>query len=209
MLDTTPQSYTVGFPCDSTPPPAWACATTVRRFQHCSVSGFPLPCLRSCRPYAVASHGEERLGPPKFFDASLPACHGLRTPADLPLLAHPDGRVLPSGALKPSASAIAISKLYQHFRGRGSPCGLQDSLSTLRPSCSPGSRPRLRHGRKTRYGWAATPYPTGTFTLQETPSFSWRDNARHQARREAAAQRTLYAVACMPWFGLVAALCSR
>jgi hypothetical protein len=124
---------------------------------------------------------QERLGPPKFFDASLPACHGLRTPADLPLLAQTEVRVLPSGALKPSASAIAISKLYQHFRGRGSPCGLQDSLSTLRPSCSPGSRPRLRHGRKTRYGWAATPYPTGTFTLQETPSFSWRDNARHQA----------------------------
>src|SRR5712692_4047768 len=70
-----------------------------------------------------------------------------------------------------------FSKLYQHFRGRGSPCGLQDTLSTLRPSCSPGSRPRLRHGRKTRYGWVASPYPTGTFTLQETPSLSWRDNA--------------------------------
>jgi hypothetical protein len=26
-----------------------------------------------------------------------------------------------------------ISKLYQHFRVRGHPCGLQDSLSTLRP----------------------------------------------------------------------------
>src|SRR5215470_5850085 len=60
---------------------------------------------------------QERLGPPTCFDASLPACHGLRTPADLPLLANADGRVLPSGAFKPSASAIAISKLYQHFRG--------------------------------------------------------------------------------------------
>jgi hypothetical protein len=28
------------------------------------------------------------MGPPKFFDASLPACHGLRTPADLHLLAN-------------------------------------------------------------------------------------------------------------------------
>jgi hypothetical protein len=26
-------------------------------------------------------------------------------------------------------------------------------------------------------------------------------NAGHQARREAGAQRTLEAVACMPWFG--------
>ena len=131
-------------------PVAWS--TAVRRFQPCSVSGFPLPCLRSCRPDTNASHVQERLGPPTCFAVSLPACHGLRTPADLPLLAMSDGRVLPSGAFKPSASAIALSKLYQHFRGRGSPCGLQDSLSTLRPSCSPGSRPRLRHGRKTRYG---------------------------------------------------------
>jgi hypothetical protein len=47
--------------------------------------------------------------------------------------------VLPSGALKPSASATsAVSKLCQHFRVRGHPYGLQDTLSTLRPSCSPG-----------------------------------------------------------------------
>src|SRR6056297_1531663 len=38
--------------------------------------------------------------------------------------------------LKPSASAIAVSKLYQHFRERGLPCGLQDSLPTLSPSRS-------------------------------------------------------------------------
>jgi hypothetical protein len=65
---------------------------------------------------------------------------------------------------------IRFSKLYQHFRVRGHPYGLQDTLSTPRPSCSSGSRPRLRHGRKTRYGWVANLYPTGTFTLQETPS---------------------------------------
>src|SRR5215475_6463793 len=48
---------------------------------------------------------QERRGLPKFFDASLPACHGLRTPADLHHLAIPVVRVLPSGAFKPSASA--------------------------------------------------------------------------------------------------------
>ena len=89
---------------------------------------------------------------------------------------HVGGIVLPSGALKPSASAIAMSKLYQHFRVRGHPYGLQDALSTLRPSCSPQASLRLRHGRKTRYGWVARPYPTGIFTLQEAPSFAWRDN---------------------------------
>ena len=131
--------------------PPWS--TVVRRCQHCSVSGFPLPCLKSCIPDTVVFHGQERMGPPKFFDASLPACHGLRTPADLPLLAKVDGRVWPSGALKPSASAIAISKLYQHFRVRGHPCGLQDTLSTLRPSCSPCLHGSAMDARLATGGW--------------------------------------------------------
>src|SRR2546425_9574969 len=104
-------------------------------------------------------------------------------------------------ALKPSASATsAISKLYQHFRGHGSPYGLQDTLSTLRPFCSLQASLRLRHGRKTRYGWVASPYPTGTFTLLETPSLSWRDNARLQAPSIAGArhERRLLTVACKP-----------
>ena len=170
-------------------PVPWS--TVERRFQHCSVSGFPLPCLRSCIPSSKVFHIQERLGLPKFFDISLPACHGLWTPADLHNLAKSVALMLPSGALKPSASAIAMSKLYQHFRVRGHPCGLQDSLSTLRPSCSPRVQPRLRHGRKTRYGWVASPYPTGTFTLQETPSLSWRENAGRQPLPEAGAERTL------------------
>src|SRR5215472_18449174 len=82
----------------------------------------------------------------------------------------------------------ALSKLYQHFRVRGHPCGLQDTLSTLRPSCSSCVPPRLRHGRKTRYGWVASPYPTGTFTLPETPSLSWRDNAWPELLPEANAR---------------------
>ena len=60
--------------------------------------------------------------------------------------------------LKPSASAIAISKLYQHFRVRDHPYGLQDSLPTLNPSCSQLSFIQLRHGSKARYGWVANPY---------------------------------------------------
>jgi hypothetical protein len=87
--------------------------------------------------------------------------------------------------LKPSASAIAISKLYQHFRDRGLPYGLQDALPTLNPSCSlPINYGKLRHGSKARYGWVANPYkspllnflPTGTFTLQDVPSLPRRDN---------------------------------
>ena len=49
-------------------------------------------------PNACTERWQEPLGLPKFFDISLPACHGLRTPADLHLLATTDVRVLPSGA---------------------------------------------------------------------------------------------------------------
>src|SRR5262249_10614415 len=119
------------------------------------------------------------------------------------------GCVWPAGAFKPSASARALATLSQHCRGRGPPCGLQDTLSTLRPSCAPCVPSRLRHGRKTRYGRVARPDPTGTCTLPETPSFAWRENAAPQLLPEAGAQRTLEAVSCMPLFGLVAVLCSR
>ena len=86
-----------------------------------------------------------------------------------------DEIVLPSEPVRSSASAtIPLSKLYQHFRERGLPYGLQDSLSTLHLSCSPHTA-RLRHRRKTRYGWVANPYPTGTFTLIDTPDLAWRE----------------------------------
>ena len=60
------------------------------------------------------------------------------------------------GSLKPSASATsALSKLYQHFRVRGHPCGLQDSLSTLRPSCSPCLHGSAMDARLATGGWRA------------------------------------------------------
>ena len=63
-----------------------------------------------------------------------------------------------------------ISKLYQHFRVRVHPYGLQDSLCTLTPFSFAGY-PTPLYGANTRYGWVASPYPAGTFTLQDTPSF--------------------------------------
>src|SRR5262249_42550889 len=57
-------------------------------------------------------------------------------------------------AFKPSASATsAISKLYQHFRGHGSPYGLQDTLSTPRPSCSPCLHGSAMDARLDTGGW--------------------------------------------------------
>ncbi len=76
--------------------------------------------------------------PPKFLCASLPACHGLMTPADLHIQATRDDLVLPSAIVKTlGVRNKLISKLYQHFRVRGHPYGLQDSLCTLHLFCSP------------------------------------------------------------------------
>jgi hypothetical protein len=61
-------------------------------------------------------------------------------------------------AFKPSASATrAFSKLSQHFRGRGSPYGLQDTLSTPRPSCSPCHHGSAMDARLNTGGWLALP----------------------------------------------------
>ena len=97
-------------------------------------------------------HGGSQSGLPEFYVSSLPACHGLRTPADLHTLANPGAPVLPSVYVKTlGIRNKLISKLYQHFRERDLPYGLQNSLSTLRPSCSSWIT-QLRQGRKTRYG---------------------------------------------------------
>ena len=70
-----------------------------------------------------------------------------------------------------------ITKLYQTSGSADSPvaylircvrfAGVVQSCDLLPP-------------RNTRYGWLATPYPTGTFTLQEAPSFAWRTNAANE-----------------------------
>jgi hypothetical protein len=72
-----------------------------------------------------------------------------------------------------------FSRLYQHLGVYGHPYGLQDSLCTLHLFCSQKKKYflLLRHRRNTRYGWATIPYPTGTCTLQDAPSFAWRSNA--------------------------------
>ena len=128
------------------------------------------------------SRSQETTGPPKFFDASLPACHSLRTPTDLHTLTDDGCFVLASGALKPSPSATLHFEAVPAFRARGCPCGLQDSLCTLHLLCSP-STSRLRRKCNTRYGWVVSPCPAGTFTQQDAPSLSWRDNAARSRGR--------------------------
>ena len=79
-------------------------------------------------------------------------------------------------ALRPSTTGLNLSKLYQHFRERDFPYGLQDSLCTLTLYFR-SSVTQLLNKINTRYGWLVRPFPTGTFTLQDTLSFAQRDNA--------------------------------
>lgn len=92
---------------------------------------------------------QELLGPPEFYNISLSACHSLRTPADLHIQAIMDDLVLPSVNVKTlGVRNKLISKLYQHFRVRDHPYGLQNSLCTLHLSCSPTSMltpPQVQH----------------------------------------------------------------
>jgi hypothetical protein len=85
-------------------PGAWALAEL--RFQHWSVSGVPLPCLRSSIPSSPTFHPQKLPGPLTCFTVSFPACYGLRTPADLPPLPRRGIWCCLRCALQPSASAI-------------------------------------------------------------------------------------------------------
>ena len=144
------------------------------RFQLSSVSGFPHLCLSSCLPYSCFPTSGAHQGFPSspallFLHAT--ACGLRRTFLPSPI------RVLLCClrcTLKPSASTTTHFEAVPALQGARHPYGLQDALSTLRLSCSP--LPRLRHRRKTRYGWVASPYPTGTRTPQDTPSFAWHNN---------------------------------
>jgi hypothetical protein len=138
MPDKTPQGLVelAGLLTCCFPPGSWVHLNGVR-FQPRSVSGFLRHCLNSCLPYPSRPHDRSPSGLPGFSDVSLPACHGLWTPADLHTLAIPGASVLPSVHVKTlGIRNMLISKLYQLFRVRDHPCSLQDSLSTLSPSCS-------------------------------------------------------------------------
>src|SRR5262245_33580197 len=112
-----------------------AAAAAAGRCQPGSVSGLPLPCLKRCLPYAVAYAVQEPLGPPTFCDASLPACHGRRTPADRHRLARPVVRGGPAGACNPAASAPSRFEAVP---------ALQEARSPLRPpGGSVDASPRL------------------------------------------------------------------
>lgn len=134
-------------------------------------------------PLTVLLHlpgAQEQTGLPQCFDASLPACRGLRTPADLHRLALLVVRVLPS--LKLSASATSLFEAVPALQGARSPLRPPGysvyASSILFVVCTtptpPGTQDSIR---------VARPCPTRTFTLQESSSLSWRDHALLANRR--------------------------
>src|SRR4029079_12372866 len=125
------------------------------------------------------------MGPPKFFDASLHACHALMTPAGLRNLTFaiplrglldyvPDGRLhlyLPFGAV-PDLREVRTPLRPTWFPVYASDLSFGSSTSTL-----------LLRICNTRYGWLVRPYPAGTRTLQEAPSLSWRTRSSCSTER--------------------------
>ena len=163
------------------------CSTTLPVPTPCPGSSpFRVPTLAASSCHLI----QEPSGLPGFSNASLPACHGLRTPADLHALAI-DGRfVLPSAPLTTSASATSL------FRSCTSTSGSAISPTAYRILClrlahlvrdlrRSAMDPRLDTG-----GWLAltgepldSSFPTGAFTRQDALSFSQRDNVTHKPRR--------------------------
>ena len=96
------------------------------------------------------------MGLPEFSDASLPACHGLWTPADL----HPLALAGISGVAfgvryNPRRPQQTYLEAVPALQGARRPYGLQDSLSTLRPPCSPPFGDSATHARLDTGGWLA------------------------------------------------------
>jgi hypothetical protein len=132
---------------------------------------------RSCpRPVGfIVSPRPGALGASRVLQRLSSGMPGLKDSGGPPHPSHKGCFVLPSRTLKLSASATSLFRSCTSTSGNAIfPYGLQDSLCTLAPSCSRVAP--LRHGTNTRYGRAAHPYPTGTLTRQETPSFARRDN---------------------------------
>jgi len=203
LRETTPHPPPAGVPSDSTPPPACpACPLAAAGPAWCRLRVSPsVPPARS--PILRGFHSQEPLGPPTFCDASLPACHGLWTPADLPILATADGLVLPSVCVKTLGirkSHVEAVPALQGTRLPLRPIGFSVYASSIlfamiKTTTPPWTQDSIRVG--------GSPLPDRDFHPARDAKLSWRDNAGRQARRAVGArhERTLAAVACTLWLG--------
>jgi len=124
------------------------------------------------------------MGLPKFLSVPLRTCHSLRelrrsftslhsrVASALVRALITDTLVLGSVRVNVLPDQKGISELYHRSGNTDSPTActircVRFVYFVHRPTT------RLRHRRTTRYGWVASPYPTGTCTLQGTPGFAW------------------------------------
>ena len=160
------------------------------RFQHSPVSGFPLRasiavCLTPFFP-PVGTFGASRVL--RHISSCMPR------PVDSGGPSHPSHlRMLLCclrRSLKPSTSAKTSSRSCTSTSG----CAITPTayrILCLRFTCFVRQLPcRLHHRRKTRYGRVTNPYPTGTFTPKDMPSFPRRDNAELRSVENAPAFST-------------------
>ena len=138
------------------------------------------------------------MGPPTCFDVSLPACHGLRTPADLPILANTDGLVWPSGCVQTlGVRTTRLCEAVPALQGARSPlrppgCAVDASsivFAVVQTTTPPWTHDSLRVGGE--------PLPDRDFHPARDAKLAWRENAQRQARGIAGArhERTLFPVA--------------
>ena len=137
-----------------------------------------VPTLSASSSYFI----QEPTGLPEFSNVSLLACHGLRTPADIPALAMKRALHVAFQHVKTVGIRIGYFEAVPALQGTGFPLRpTRFSVYAYPIYCSRVTP--LRNGINTRYGRVASPYPTGTLTPQETPSFARRDNDRPKAAR--------------------------
>jgi hypothetical protein len=120
--------------------------------------GFPVRAARAGDHVAV-SPGRSLWGFPRSATALFrpaAACGRRRTGLSLPQRIGLCGLRERSN---PRRSLRAFSKRSQHFRVRGHPYGLQETRSTLRPSCAPCSHGSALDARRAPGGWLALPRP--------------------------------------------------
>jgi hypothetical protein len=142
----------------------------------------------------------EPLGLPEFYDASLPACHGLRTPADLHTLANAGVSVLPSAYVKTLGVRNKLtSKLYQHFRVRVTPTAYRilclRFARFVRRSFNSATDARLDTG-----GWLAVAR-RGLSPRKIRRALLGRDNVRAEPPAEAGADWRGRTLTTMAWSG--------
>ena len=119
---------------------------------------------------------QDPLGPPKF--STLLSTHtALFVDPGRPSGTSPS-RSLCVGFWHVNTIAICIQLLRGCLKLQGVRSPLRSMWFPVSASAGSFGFTTLLSNCNTRYGWLVGPYPAGTLTLQEAPSFAWRTNGQ-------------------------------